>query len=310
MLLRRFLLLSTVVSLAIGCVLFFWRLHQKNDVTLERPHSVVSMAKPLGKKMIQEVKPQLRRSATHNAAKTEGKVSSSRNPVLTLTKDGFLKLLQGLGNNAPSERVAAQRELLALSNPEKIHWLRMFSQDEDKDVRLSAMKAVKLCFGWETFGKKTGTTYAAMKKRRQAAAEQGHPEDPMAAIPVSFEGLPTKREAVQINDMVRTALSDESQAVRDEALQAAMSFDVETCNMIYQYAITSCDDQMRLAVLKNAEYGDDDFRLRLQMAALDVGGEEVVRVASEGIKKDTGMTFSSSQEAFDWYEKHRTEPDK
>mgnify|MGYP003323436662 CR=1 FL=1 len=114
MLLRRFLLLSTVVSLAIGCVLFFWRLHQKNDVTLERPHSVVSMAKPLGKKMIQEVKPQLRRSATHNAAKTEGKVSSSRNPVLTLTKDGFLQLLQGLDNKNPDERIAAQRELLVL----------------------------------------------------------------------------------------------------------------------------------------------------------------------------------------------------
>ena len=223
-----------------------------------------------------------------------------------LSEGDFGELLAATKDESLATRNEAWRIIDSLSKPEKIHWIKIFSRSADEAMRVAALKATRICFGMENFQRKTKTTSKDLKRRREQAAAEGNTDD-SNVIPVSFESLPTKREAVQINDIVRAALKDESSKVKEEAMLAAASFDVETSHTIYQYAMTSCGDDVRLAVLREAEYGDGDFKLRLQMAALDVGGEEVVRVASEGIEKATGKRFANSTEAFEWYEKNRTE---
>ena len=232
-------------------------------------------------------------------------------PVETvLTEAGFRVLLDNMDSNDPEMRRSARRSIMDLSNGEKIRWFRLFMGSEDPRDRARVMRATRMCFGGEALDRQTRTTYADVMKRRAEAGEKGGSGESDGVISVDLSGLPTKREAVQINDLVRRGIRDAVRDVRNEAMQAAMSFDVETCNMIYQYAMTACDDEVRLEVLRNAEYGDSDFRLRLQMAALDVGGAEVVNMAQEGIEKATGKRFTSSEEAFAWYEKNRTESDR
>ena len=222
---------------------------------------------------------------------------------LIISAEDFRALLNNIADESIEVRAEAWRNIKKLGTKEKIHWLGIFSRSDDEKTRAAAMKVVRACFGIDAFSRRTKTSYWDMKARREQAAAEGRTEVDNV-VPISFEGLPSKREAVQINDIVRTALRDESPDVQNEALLAASSFDVETCKTIYQYAMMSCCDDVRLAVLREAEYGDDDFRLRLQMAALDVGGEEVVKAASDGIEKATGRRFSNSSEAFAWYEKN------
>lgn len=243
----------------------------------------------------------------------------------TLSADEFSVLLSATTNESLEVRAKAWRAMDELERPEKIHWLGHFAKSGDESMRATALRATRKFFSTETFARKTKTTYKDMKARRVQATSDGRAKPggrvssraaagadalpPDDRIEVDFSELPTKREAVQINNIVRNALKDESGMVRDEAILTASSFDIGTANMIYQYAMTSCGDDVRLAVLREAEYGDDDFKLRLQMAALDVGGEEVVKVAAEGIEKATGRRFANSKEAFDWYENNMASDD-
>ena len=265
--------------------------------------------------------PSQRRAGTPSLP--DERVSSRAAPFApTLSADEFGLLLSATTNESIEVRAKAWRAMDKLDRPEKIHWLGHFAKSGDEAMRATALRATRKFFSMETFARKTKTTYKDMKARRAQAVSDGRAESggrvssraaagedalpPDDRIEVDFSGLPTKRESVQINNIVRKALKDESGKVRDEAMLTASSFDVGTANMIYQYAMTSCGDDVRLAVLREAEYGDDDFKLRLQMAALDVGGAEVVKVAAEGIEKATGRRFANSKEAFDWYEKNRT----
>lgn len=222
----------------------------------------------------------------------------------TIASEDFEALLLGIGDKHMETRAEAWRGIAALSNLEKIHWLGEFAKSDDETLRLASIKATRVCFGMEAFHRKTKATYKDMKDRHEGVGSSEAGGDGVVSIDMS--GLPTKREAAQINKIVRGALKDDSPDVRHEAVLTASSFDVDTCHVLYQYAMNSCSDDVRLEILRDAEYGDEDYLVRLQMAALDVGGDEVVRVASDGIEKATGRRFANSAEAFEWYEENRT----
>lgn len=219
----------------------------------------------------------------------------------TIAAENFEALLLGTRAESIKDRAAAWRGISALSNREKIHWLGVFAASDAEELRLASMNATRMCFGMEAFKRRTNTTYKDVKARSAAnGADASSSGD--ALVQIDMSEMPTKREAAQINDIVRSGMKDESAVVRHEAVMTASSFDIETCHALFQYAMTSCGDDVRLDILRDASYGDPDYVLRLEMAALDVGGDEVVKVASEGIEKATGRTFANSSEAFEWYE--------
>lgn len=224
----------------------------------------------------------------------------------TLSAEDFELLLLGIGDESIETRRRAWREIANLRNAEKIYWLRQFIDSDSVGLRLASMKALRGCFGMAAFHRKAKSTYKDMKAR-QKDLDDGKPEHGGGAlVPVDASSLPTKEEASQINGIVRRGMKDESGDVRHEAVVAASSFDIDTCHVLYQYGMTSCSDDVRLDILRDAEYGDEDFKLRLQMAALDVGGEEVAKAAADGIAKATGRHFANSEEALEWYEENRT----
>ena len=229
---------------------------------------------------------------------------------LTATVDDFEALLLAINADDIRTRSEAWKVIDGLSKREKIHWLGIFAKSDEEILRLLAMRVVRMCFGTEEFQRKAKMTYKDVKARQDAVDGSGAGTEGNAVIQVDMSSLPTKYEAVKINNIVRGALRDESPEVRKEAVLTASSFDIDTCHTIYQYAMTSCSDDVRIAILSDAAYGDEDYLLRLRMAALDVGGEEVVKIASEGVEKTTGQQFTSTSEAFEWYEENRTNDDE
>ena len=231
-------------------------------------------------------------------------VPSDRHFTPSLSADDFKTVLMSLKNEDIKNRGEAWRIMKILSIKEKIHWLRHFLKSPDTDIRTCTVKATRLCFGVDNFNRSAKATYNDSRLRQKGNLEQTETAADNALVSTDLSFLPSKRDWVQIGNIVRTALMDSEPSVRNEAILTASSFDVETNNGIFQFAMMSCDDSVRLAILREAEYGDADFMLRLQMAALDVGGEEVVKLAAQGIEKVTGKRFANSDEAFEWYDKN------
>ena len=301
--------LAVLAVAAVAVVCLVWVPGDGEDdapVSPNRPRTASRMPNPamMGpvSKKVSEIASKVKVPPQREVARNAEKAESTFSP--TLSEEDFGELLVATEDESIATRNEAWRIIDSLDTKEKIHWIGFFSKSKHELLRVASMKATRICFGMENFQRKTKTTYKDVERMREQAAAEGKTFDNVMSV--SFDSLPTGREAAQINNIVRSGLKDESSKVKEEAMLAAASFDVDTSHTIYQYAMTSCDDDVRLAVLREAEYGDDDFRLRLQMAALDLGGEEVVKVASEGIEKATGQRFANSAEAFEWYEKNRT----
>lgn len=241
-------------------------------------------------------------SRTDKSREYAGVIKEVFKPILS--SEEIQSVLWSLNNEDFKVRESAWRVLEKLSTEEKIFWLSRFSRDSDVNMRVQSLKATRLCFGIDNFNKKARALYKDAKRRKLERMDLTECQN--AIVNVDMTSLPSKREMVEICSIVRSALKDNEAIVRNEAIRAAASFDVETSNSIYQYAMMSCDDTVRLAVIREVEYGDDDFKLRLLMAALDLGGEEVVRIAIQGIEKVTGKRFKNSQDAFIWYDNNST----
>ncbi len=105
-------------------------------------------------------------------------------------------------------------------------------------------------------------------------------------------------------NIMTAALEDEDVTIRNVAFSALADMPQEVYEVLSQLLLTEDDDVLKLRLIEQAEVNKDDFSIMLLMQALDDESVSVKAKASSILGAMFNLKFSSSQDAYEWWEKN------
>lgn len=183
-------------------------------------------------------------------------------------------------------------------------------QDDDPAVRAGALTALG------AFRPPSGETDAAESEVVESEAadeaetvdesptEAGAGGDEVVAVESESEGDFRSRVTVV---MMTTGLADAEPVVRDAAYETLVGLPDEERAQLSLQLLGNDDAALKQTLLAETAQTDDEQALTLNFHGLDATEPEIRQLAADNIKEKTGQTFESSEQAFDWYEKHLSE---
>ena len=109
-------------------------------------------------------------------------------------------------------------------------------------------------------------------------------------------------EQRMVRALISAGLSDPESDVRDVAFWALSKLPEEDRTFLSLQLLGNDDDQLKVWALDATMDKDDEFSLTFNFHALASDNDEIRKIAQENLLKKTGLSFASSEIAFEWYE--------
>ncbi len=103
--------------------------------------------------------------------------------------------------------------------------------------------------------------------------------------------------------IMTACLSDADPDVRDAAYKTLVELPCEERSALSLQVLGNDDAVLKEALLERTREMSDEQSLTINFHGLDAEEPNIRRIAAANILTKTGQTFSSSEEAFDWYER-------